>query len=115
MEVGLDNNSIDKLSLVIDNNDSSFKNRLFLKYDDDSGSLPPSLEDVDDSSNDDSFFSAGNADSFSHYDCFDLEFDEPRYNYHGPKIIVPRHECPVTVCTADTIGCLLYTSDAADD
>ena len=49
------------------------------------------------------FFSAGNAD-FSPYDCFDLEFDEPRYNYHGPKIIVPRHECPVTICTADTIG-----------
>ena len=103
MEVDLDNNSIDKLSLVIDDNDSFFKNRLFLKYDDDSGSIPPSLEDVDDSSVDDSFFSAGNAD-FSRYDCFDLEFDEPRYNYHGPKIIVPRHECPVTICTADTIG-----------
>eukprot|EP00804_Cyclotella_cryptica_P016884 CCRYP_001852-RA/>CCRYP_001852-RA protein AED:0.35 eAED:0.35 QI:0/0/0/1/0/0/2/0/383 len=103
MEVDLDNNSIDKLSLVIDNNDSFFKNRLFLKYDDDSGSIPPSLEDVDDSSVDDSFFSAGNAD-FSQCDCFDLEFDEPRYHYHGPKIIVPRHECPVTICTADTIG-----------
>eukprot|EP00804_Cyclotella_cryptica_P018077 CCRYP_017618-RF/>CCRYP_017618-RF protein AED:0.32 eAED:0.31 QI:0/0/0/1/0/0/2/0/448 len=103
MEVELDNDSVDKLSLVIDNNDSFFKNRLFLKYDDDSGSIPPSLEEVDDSSSDDSFFSAGNAD-FSPYDCFDLEFDEPRYNYHGPKIIVPRHECPVTICTADTIG-----------
>ena len=59
MEVDLDNNSIDKLSLVIDDNDSFFKNRLFLKYDDDSGSIPPSLEDVDDSSVDDSFFLLG--------------------------------------------------------
>jgi hypothetical protein len=104
MEVDLDDGSVDKLDIVNDNNDVLFKNRMFLKYDDDSGSIPPSLEEVDDSSTDDSFFSAGNADSFSHNECFELEFDEPRYNYHGPKIIVPRHECPVTICTADTIG-----------
>ena len=35
---------------------------------------------------------------------FELEFEEPRYNYHGPKIIMPHRECPVTICTADTIG-----------
>ena len=75
-----------------------------MNYDDDTGSIPPNLEEVDDSSTDDSFFSAGNADSFPYHECFDLELEEPRYNYHGPKIIVPRCECPVTICTADTIG-----------
>ena len=33
-----------------------------------------------------------------------MEVEEPRYNYHGPKIVLPKHECPVTICTADTIG-----------
>eukprot|EP00804_Cyclotella_cryptica_P013619 CCRYP_012964-RA/>CCRYP_012964-RA protein AED:0.29 eAED:0.29 QI:0/-1/0/1/-1/1/1/0/528 len=76
----------------------------FFKYDNDSGSILPILEEVDDSSTDDSFFSAGNANSFPNHECFELEFKEPRYNYHWPMIIVPRRECPVTICTADTIG-----------
>ncbi len=28
----------------------------------------------------------------------------PRFNYHGPKIKIPKQELPVTICTADTIG-----------
>ena len=49
MEVDLDNDSVDKLGIVNNNTDVLFKNRIFLKYDDDSGSIPPSLEEVDDS------------------------------------------------------------------
>ena len=33
-----------------------------------------------------------------------MEVEEPRYNYHGPEILMPKHECPVSICTADTIG-----------
>ena len=103
MEVDSEVDSVVKLSLVTDNDCISFKNGIFLNYDDDSSIIPPSLEEVDDSSTDDSF-SAGNANTFPNHECFELEFEEPRYNYHGPKIIMPRHECPVTICTADTIG-----------
>jgi hypothetical protein len=59
MEVDIDSGSVDKLEIVNDNNDVLFKNRMFLKYDDDSGSIPPSLEEVGDSSTDDSFFLLG--------------------------------------------------------
>ena len=103
MEVDSEVNSVAKLSLVTDNDCISFKNGIFLNYDDDSISILPSLEEVDDSSTDDSF-SAGSANTFPNHECFELEFEEPRYNYHGPKIVVPRRECPVTICTADTIG-----------
>ncbi len=103
MEVDLHVSSVAKLSIVTDNNDISFKSDTFLNYDNDSGSSLPMLEEVDDSSTDD-FFSAGNANPFTNHECFELEFEEPRYNYHGPKIVVPRRECPVTICTADTIG-----------
>jgi hypothetical protein len=61
MEVELNDSSVTKLGIVNNNNGINLKNRMFLKYDDDSGSIPPSLEEVDDSSTDDSFFSAGNA------------------------------------------------------
>ena len=104
MEVKLDDSSVAKLSIVNDNNNVNFKNRMFLKYNDDSGSIPPSLEEVDDFCTDNSLFSAGNANHFQYHECFELEFEKPRYNYHGPKILVPRCECPVTICTADMIG-----------
>ena len=103
MEVNPEVNNLTKLSIVTNNNDISFINGIFINYDDDSSSILPSLEEVDDSSTDDSFY-AGNANPFPTHECFELEFEEPRYNYHGPKIIMPHRECPVTICTADTIG-----------
>ena len=103
MEVDPEVSNVAKLCIVTDKNDISFKNGNLLNYDDDSGSILPSLEEVDDSSTDDSF-SAGNANPFPNHECFELEFEETTYNYHRPKIIMPRRECPVTICTADTIG-----------
>ncbi len=103
MEVDLHVSSVAKLSIVTDNNDISFKSDTFLNYDADSANSLPTFEEVDDSSTDDSF-SAGNTNPFPNHTSFELEFEEPRYNYHGPKIVVPRRECPVTICTADTIG-----------
>ena len=77
MEVDLHDSSVAKLSIVTDNNDISFKNDTFLNYDNDSGNSLPRLEEVDDSSTDDSF-SAGNANPFPNHQCFKLEFKEPR-------------------------------------
>ncbi len=51
--------SVTKLSIVTNNNDISFENGTFLNYDNDSGSILPSLEEVEDSSTDDSFFLLG--------------------------------------------------------
>ena len=78
------------------------KNKTLLNYDDDNYSCqPPSLAEAD--STNSSFFSAGNA-TLATYECFEMEVEEPCYNYHGPKIVLPKHECPVTICTTDTIG-----------
>ena len=55
MEVDLHVSSVAKLSIVIDNNDISFKSDIFLNYDADSANSLPTLEEVDDSSTDDFF------------------------------------------------------------
>ena len=46
--------------------------------------------------------SAGNA-SLDTLDVYQLDADECYYNYRGPKVL-PKNECPATICTADTIG-----------
>ena len=95
--------SVNKVESFTDPNGIYFENRVFLEYDDDSISLPPRLEEVDSFTNG-SVFSAGNATFIPNHECFELEVEEPRYNYHGPKTVLPKRECPVTICTADTIG-----------
>ena len=49
--------------------------------------------------------SAGNA-SFISFECFQGEDETPQFNYCGPKVLPTRHETPVTICTANTIGTL---------
>ena len=46
--------------------------------------------------------SAGNAFLMS-VDVFEVDDESIRFNYRGPKV-VPRNECPVTICTDNTIG-----------
>lgn len=46
--------------------------------------------------------SAGNASLLS-VDVFEVDDDGIRFNYRGSKV-VPRNECPVTICTVNTIG-----------
>ena len=46
--------------------------------------------------------SAGNA-SLDTLDVYQLDANECYYNYRGPKVL-PKNECPATICTADTIG-----------
>ena len=53
---------------------------------------------------DSSISSAGNATIAFEYHYYEIEADAPPFNYHGPKIKIPKQELPVTICTADTIG-----------
>ncbi len=52
----------------------------------------------------DSNSSAGNAPIAFEYYCYDIEADAPQLNFHGPNIMIPKQESPVTICTADTVG-----------
>jgi hypothetical protein len=51
--------------------------------------VPPLSEDSD--------FSAENAPIAFEYYCYDIEADTPQFNYHGPKIMIPEQELPITV------------------
>ena len=75
-------------------------------YNDDStNTLAPSLiEIINDDSSVDSFSSAGNATYLSSLENFQTKVDQPHYNYHGPKIVLPINESHVTICTANTIN-----------
>jgi hypothetical protein len=62
------------------------------------------LSTLDMSISDNSNSSAGNASTAFEYECYEIENDTPQFNYHGPKIKIPKLESPVTICTADTMG-----------
>jgi hypothetical protein len=49
--------------------------------------------------------SVGNA-SIASEECFQGEEDQPQFNYRGPKVVPSRHETPVSILTANTIGTL---------
>ncbi len=49
-------------------------------------------------------FSAGNAPIALEYHCYELEAGEHQFDHHGPKIMIPKQESPITISTADTIG-----------
>jgi hypothetical protein len=49
--------------------------------------------------------SVGNA-SIASEECFQGEVDQPQFNYRGPKVVPSRHETPVSILTANTIGTL---------
>jgi hypothetical protein len=79
--------------------------RIAFEYDEDTVSLvvDPTLSTSDISISDNSNSYAGNASAFE-YECYEIKDNTPRFNYHGPKIRIPKQESPVTICTADTIG-----------
>jgi hypothetical protein len=49
--------------------------------------------------------STENASTFE-YECYEVKDDTPQFNYHGPKIKIPKRESPMTICKADTIGAI---------
>ena len=75
-------------------------------YNDDSTctSAPSLIEFIDDDSSVDSLSSAGNATYLSSLENYQTEVEQPHYNYHGPEIVLPPNESPVTICTTDTIN-----------
>ncbi len=80
--------------------------KIAFDYDEDTVSLveEPNLATLEVSLSDNSNSSAGNASAdFEYYFC-EIETDTPWFNYHGPKIKIPKQESPVTICTAATIG-----------
>ena len=87
-EVDSEVNNVAKLSIVTDNDDISFKNGIFLNYDNDSGSILPSLEEVDDSSTDNSF-SAGNANTFPNHECLNWSLRNPGTTTMGQRSLCP--------------------------
>ena len=50
--------------------------------------------------------SAGNTSMDSEPYCCKMEVEEPHFNYHGWKVMLPKYKLPVTICMADTIGSL---------
>jgi hypothetical protein len=110
-----------KLNILDDTQEwlNNSHHRIALEYDEDTLSLVVDLtlstSDISVSNN--SYSSIGNASAFE-YECYEIEDDTPQFNYHGPKIKIPKQESPVTICTADTIGtirsrrlfCVLFDS-----
>jgi hypothetical protein len=64
--------------------------------------VDPTLSTLDISISKNSDSSTGNASALEH-ECYEVKDDTPQFNYHGPKIKIPKQESPVTICTADTI------------
>ncbi len=84
---------------------STSHHRIAFEYDEDTVNLvvDPTLSTLDISISNNSNSSAGNAWAFE-YECYEVKDDIPQFNYHGPKIKIPKQESPVTICTPDTIG-----------
>jgi hypothetical protein len=85
---------------------SNCQHKIALSYDEDTVSLveESTLSTSEISLSDNSDSSDGNIPVAFEYYCYDIEADAPQFNYHGPKIMIPKQESPLTICTADTIG-----------
>jgi hypothetical protein len=96
-----------KLDILVDTQEplSTSHHRIAFEYDEDTVSLVvyPILSTSDISISNNSNSSAGNASAFE-YECYEVKDDTPQFNYHGPKIKIPKQESPMTICTTDTIG-----------
>ncbi len=82
------------------------KHKKAFDYDEDTKSLTdePTLTTVEIPFSNGLELPAGNASITSEAHCYEIEVDEPQFNYHGLKAIIPKQESPITICTADTIG-----------
>ncbi len=99
--------SHNKLDIFVDTQEllNTCHHRKGFEYDEDTVSLvvDPTLSTSDILISDNSNSSTGNASAFE-YECYEVKDDTPQFNYHGPKINIPKQESPVIICTADTIG-----------
>jgi hypothetical protein len=95
-------NSLDDMQECFSNSN----HKIAFDYDKDTMSLVEelTLDTSEVSLSDNTFPSAGNATIACEYHCYEIEADTPQFNYHGPKIKIPKEESPVTICTDHTIG-----------
>ncbi len=100
--------SHDKLNSLDDMQEclSNTNHKIAFDYNEDTMSLAEelTLDTLEVSLSDNTISSAGNAPIAFEYHCYEIEADIPQFNYHGPKIKIPKQKSPVTICTADTIG-----------
>jgi hypothetical protein len=94
-------NSLDDMQECFSNSN----HKIAFDYDEDTTSLVEelTLDTLEVSLSDNTISSAGNVTIAFEYDCYEIEADAPRFNYHGPKMKIPKQELPITICTADTI------------
>ncbi len=95
-------NSLDDMQELLNNR----HHKIAFDYDEDTMSLveDPTLTTLEIILSGDSDLSAGNAPIAFEYYCYEIEDDKSLFNYHGPKIIIPKQESPIIICIADTIG-----------
>jgi hypothetical protein len=100
MELDFLTNSHVKLDTLVDIQESfcTSHHRIALEYDEDTVSLvvDPTLFTLDISISDNSDSSTGNTLPFE-YECYQVKDDTPQFNYHGPKIKIPKQESPMTI------------------
>ncbi len=96
-----------KLDTLADTEESfsTSHHRIALEYDEDTVSLvvDPTLSTSDMSISNNSDSSTGNKSAFE-YECYKLEDDTPWFNYHRPKIKIPKQESPVTIWKTLDLG-----------
>jgi hypothetical protein len=75
------------------------KHKLAFDYNEDTTSLVEelSLDTLEVLPSNNTISSAGNATITFEYHCYEIEADAPRFNYHGPKIKIPKQESPITI------------------
>jgi hypothetical protein len=80
--------------------------KIAFNYDEDTVSLveETTLTALETSLSNNSDSSAGNAPIALEYYYYEIEAEAPWFNYHGPKIMIPKQESHVTICTTDAIG-----------
>jgi hypothetical protein len=71
---------------------SNSNHKIAFDYDEDTISLAEelTLDTSEVSLSDKTISSAGNATIAFEYHCYEIEADAPRFNYHGPKIKIPK-------------------------
>jgi hypothetical protein len=95
-------NSLDDTEEFLNNSN----HKIAFDYDKDTMSLVEelTLDTLEVLLSDNTISSAGNTTIAFEYHCYELEAEAPQFNYHGPKVKIPKQESSVTICTADTIG-----------
>jgi hypothetical protein len=95
-------NSLDDMQECLSNSN----HKIAFDYDKDTMSLMEelTLDTLEVLLSNNTIHSAGNGTIAFEYHGYEIEADTPRFNYHGPKIKIPKQELPITICTTNTIG-----------